>query len=106
MCPCHREGVCPSAHDGKPPLLQAVEDLRHVVRRLAATVLWLSGTPRDVATGEAGLKGKMLEIVATGDTDLKGQKTEVDVDQHVHHDGTLEKEVWLTGRESHTFQCW
>ena len=40
----------------------------------AATVMWLSGTPRDVANCETGLKGQMLEIVAAGDTDLKDQK--------------------------------
>ena len=46
-CPWHRVGVCRFAHDDKPPVLKDVEDLRHVVRKLAATVLWLSGT--DVA---------------------------------------------------------
>ena len=66
MCPWHRVGVSRFAHDGKPPLLQEVEDLRHVVRRLAATVIRLSGTPRDVATGEAELKGQKSEVVASG----------------------------------------
>ena len=38
-------GIGRFAHDGKPPMLKEVEDLRHVVREFAATVLlWLSGT--------------------------------------------------------------
>ena len=35
---------CRFAHNGKPPELKEVEDLRHWVRELAATVMWLSGT--------------------------------------------------------------
>ena len=42
--PLHRVGVCRFAHDGKPPELKEVEGLRHLVRELAATVMWLSGT--------------------------------------------------------------
>ena len=37
-------GVRRFAHHGKPQVLKEVEDLRHVVRALAATVMWLSGT--------------------------------------------------------------
>ena len=48
-----------------------------VVEEEAVGEVGLSGTPRDVATGEADLKGEKLEIVANGDTDLKGQKSEV-----------------------------
>ena len=35
-CPWHRVGVSRSAHDGKLSVLKEVEDLRHVVRELAA----------------------------------------------------------------------
>ena len=54
------------------------------------------------------LKGHKSEVVATGEVHLQGQKSEVmasgmserhrlqevDVDQHVRHDSTLEKKVW------------
>ena len=100
-CPWHRVGVCRFAHDGKPPVLEEVEDLRHVMRFLAATVMWLSGTdvPQVVEVAEIGaplrigpctvlvelitdgIAEQMVDCtphdVGTGVTDLKGQKAEV-----------------------------
>ena len=38
-CPWHRVGVCRFARNGNQPVLKDVEDLRHVVRDRAATVM-------------------------------------------------------------------
>ena len=40
--PWRRVEECRFAHRGKPPVFREVEDLRHVVRALAATEMWLS----------------------------------------------------------------
>ena len=55
-CPWHRVEVCHFAHDGKPLVLNEVEDLRNVVREFAAAVMWLSGTqvPQVVEVAEIG----------------------------------------------------
>ena len=41
-CPWHRLGVCCFEHDGTLEVLTEVEGLRHVVRKLAGTVMWRS----------------------------------------------------------------
>ena len=86
--------VCHFAHDCKPLVLNEVEDLRNVVRKFAAAVMWLSGTevPQVVEVAEIGaplpvesqlvlverIKDRIAEQlvdctprdVATGETDL------------------------------------
>ena len=47
-----------------------------VVEEEAVGEVGLSGT-RDLATGEADLKGQKSKLVSTGETDLKGQKSNV-----------------------------
>ena len=80
-------GVCRFAHDGKPLLLQEVEDFaprgaqgcchsdvviwHHATWRLAR-LIWVRSW-----TGDTDLKDQKSEVVATGDTDLKDQKSEV-----------------------------
>ena len=88
-------GVCRLAHDGKPLVLKEVEDLRHMERELAATVMWLSCTdvPQDVELAETRaplpvesqpvrIKHRIAEQMVdctthdavTGETHLQGQK--------------------------------
>ena len=57
-CPIswHGEKIAHFAHEAKPPMLKQVEDVRHVVRKLATTVMWLSGTdvPQVLEVAEIG----------------------------------------------------
>ena len=41
-CPWHRVGVCSFTHGGMPSLLKEMEDLRPVVCKLTAKLMWLS----------------------------------------------------------------
>ena len=58
-------------HDGKTPVLKEAEDWRRVVRKLAATLMWPSGT--EVPVVQVSQKLEVVEVAEIGVGTLFGK---------------------------------
>ena len=87
--------VCRFVHDGKTLVLKEVEDWRRVVRKLAATLMWLSGT--EVPVVQVSQNPEVVEVAEIGvPLPEKSQHAPVEhsKDQGVRPDGSGTPHRW------------